>query len=96
MADILVDAFEDYHGDPLSPLIAGGSVITTFTGTLGASERDPVLSIYSRTGVAAFVLTHQQAHFGREVVELAAGDEYYVEVTSVDDDASISLAIADL
>jgi hypothetical protein len=96
MADIFTNASGNYYGDPLSPLIAAGGVMTTFSGELGDENREPVMSLYSRSGAAAFVLTHQQTRFGRELIEMAAGDEYYVTVTSVTSDSLVSLALADM
>lgn len=96
MTDIFVDRSEDYEGDENSPSTATGSIIVTMTGTLGSAKRKPVLTVYARTGSAAFVLAHQQPHFGRHVVPMAPGDEYYVNVTSIEEDAVVTLAIADM
>lgn len=96
MTDIVVGVSANFYGDPESPHVATGNVMTTFAGELANDNRKPVMSLYSRSGSAAFVLTHQQAHFGRDEIEMAAGDEYYVTVTSVTDDSVVSLSIVDL
>lgn len=96
MADVFIDRSTDYDGSGAA-LSAAGSILITLSGTLGANvKRKPVMTVYSRSGTADYVATYQQEGFGRRILDLAASDDYFFMVTSIESDASVDLSVADI
>lgn len=93
MTDVFTGVTGDVDGST-NVQVATGKLITTLSGTLGSLQKLPVLSIYSRSDSADFVLTHQQTRLGRETVQLASGDEYYISLADVEEGASFDLSTA--
>lgn len=74
-----------------SPGTATGSMLFTFGGTLGELRQIPNLAIYSRSDTADYALTHRLSGFGRFILDLASGDNYYYEIET--NGATVDLAV---
>ena len=99
MTDIFTNRTSDYDGSPAGlneVQVASGSVLVTLSGTLGTTKRQPVLTMYSRSGAVDYAPTYQQRGFGRKILDIALTDDYYFIVSSIESDASVDLGVADV